>query len=111
MENITLGQISGVMLFLVAFIGAGIVLVGYVKKGLKKVLQDELEPIKDQLNEDAMAIRRNELMRVFHILKSGGELDSDEKMHYHKTYDEYIEHHGNSYIKELNDKYVKEGKI
>ena len=111
MENITLGQISGIMLFLASFIGAGIVLLGYIKKGLKKVLQDELESIKEQLKEDSTAIRRNELMRVFHILKSAGELDSDEKVHYHKNYDEYTREGGNSYIKELNDKYVKEGRI
>ena len=111
MENITLGQISGVMIFLATFIGTGILLLGYIKKALKIALQAELKPIKKQLSDDSTAIRRNELMRVFHILKSGGELDSDEKMHYHKTYDEYIESGGNSYVKELNDKYVKEGKI
>lgn len=111
MENITLGQIKDIMLFLATFIGTGITLMVYIKKGLKKVLQDELEPIKKQLKDESTAIRRNELMRVFHILKSGGELDSDEKVHYHKNYDEYIESGGNSYVKELNDKYVKEGKI
>lgn len=111
MENITLGQISGVMIFLATFIGTGILLLGYIKKALKIALQAELKPVKEQLNDDAMAIRRNELMRVFHILHSGGELDSDEKMHYHKTYDEYIKSGGNSYIKELNDKYVREGRV
>lgn len=111
MENMTLGQISNVMLFLATFIGTAILLSVYIKKALKLALKDELEPIKKQLSEDSTAIRRNELMRVFHILKSGGELDSDEKMHYHKVYDEYIKEGGNSYIKELNDKYVMEGKI
>ena len=111
MENITLGQIKDIMFFLATFIATAITLIAYIKKGFKRVLQEELKPIKKQLSEDAMTIRRNELMRVFHILKSNGELDSDEKMHYHKTYDEYLENKGNSYIKELNDKYVKEGKI
>lgn len=111
MENITLGQINGIMLFLATFIGTGIILSVYIKKALKLALKDELEPIKKQQTDNSMAIRRNELMRVFHILKSSGELDSDEKMHYHKTYDEYTKEGGNSYIKELNDKYVMEEKI
>lgn len=111
MENITLGQIHSIMIFLGSFIGLLIVLLKYGKKVLTTALQDELKPIKDQQKQDSIAIKRNELMRVFHILKSGDKLDSDEKMHYHKVYDEYIDEGGNSYIKELNDKYVKEGKL
>ena len=70
MENVTLGQIQGFMLFLATFVGTGICLSVYIKKVLKIALKDELEPIKKQLCEDATTIRRNELMRVFHILKS-----------------------------------------
>ena len=45
MENITLGQISAVVLFLGAFIGGIIVLYGYIKKWLKSTIKDELDDI------------------------------------------------------------------
>lgn len=45
MENITLGQISAVILFLGTFIGGIIVLYGYIKKWLKTTIKHELEDV------------------------------------------------------------------
>lgn len=45
MENITLGQISAVIIFLGTFISGIIILYGYIKKWLKATIKDELDDI------------------------------------------------------------------
>ena len=49
MENITLGQISAVILFLGTFISGIIVLYGYIKKWLKTTIKHELEDVYNRI--------------------------------------------------------------
>lgn len=65
MENITLGQISAIALFLTAFIGAIIILYGYIKKWLKTNINKELESVYtriETLEQDSRKIKEESLI-------------------------------------------------
>lgn len=56
MENITLGSINSVIIFIAGFIGTCAVLYGFIKKWLKQVIDQELQQLKgrvDKLEEDS----------------------------------------------------------
>lgn len=59
MENITLGQISAVVLFLGTFIGGLIVLYNYIKKWLKSTIKDELDDIYKRIETLESDSKRN----------------------------------------------------
>lgn len=55
MENITLGEIEKAILFLVSLIGG----VEFLAYRMRKWLQQEMKPLKDELNENSLNTMKN----------------------------------------------------
>lgn len=55
MENITLGEIEATILFLVSLIGG----VEFLAFRMRKWLQKEIQPLKDELNENSLNTMKN----------------------------------------------------
>lgn len=106
MDNITLGQIKDVVLFLVAIIGGVSSLYALLMKGIKL----QLQPIKDDLKDEKMKRLKSELT-TFMFLAEQGNLSNEQKILAHEDYDEYIANKGNSYIHDRFEILKKEGKI
>lgn len=119
MENITLGQISAVVLFLGGFLGGICVLFKYIRKLLKQASKEEFDTInknivdlKNEINKLGISDCKNFLVSCFGKIDSGLSLDESEKERFHEVYDIYTnEYHQNSYIHERYEKFKKEGKI
>lgn len=119
MENVTLGQINTIILFLGGFIGGIIVLVVYFKKGLKSALKEDFDGIrkdindlKEDINEIGISDCKNFLINCFAKIEAGQELDETEKERYSECYDLYTnKYHKNSFIHTKHEKLVKEGKL
>lgn len=59
MENITLGNLEGAIIFAVSFIGAIEFLALRMRKYIKTTMQDEIEPLKKELNENSLNTMKN----------------------------------------------------
>lgn len=106
MEDITLGQIKDIVLFIVALVGG----IGTLYKLLMIGIKKQLEPINNELRKEKISRLKSELT-TFMYLAENGELSNEQKMLAHEDYDMYIEMGGNSYIKEKIEALHKEGKL
>lgn len=112
MENITLGQISVIVLFLVALTSGLITLFKYLKKWLLAALKDEFGEIRSDINEIGISVCKNFLVSCFAKLEKGETLDETELERLYEEYDVYTNrYHQNSYIHARFDKIRKEGKL
>ena len=59
MENITLGDLSGILLFAVAFIGAIEFLALRMRRYIKNTMQDEIEPLRKELKQNSLNTMKN----------------------------------------------------
>ena len=59
MENITLGQISTLVGFLVVLIGGIEFLALRMRKYIKKTMQDEIDPLKEELKKNSLNTMKN----------------------------------------------------
>lgn len=59
MENVTLGDISKLMLFAVSFIGAIEFLAFRMRKYIKTTMQDEIAPLKKDVAENSLNTMKN----------------------------------------------------
>lgn len=115
MENITLGQIAGGVLFLTGFIGGVILLLRYIKIGLKKLFKEELDPIKNGLYNVDENSTKNYLSKCFNDLRQGQQLSEANKKRIYEQMDHYTkpkEDGGlgcNSYIHKEFEDLKKEG--
>jgi hypothetical protein len=106
MDNITLGQIKDIILWLVAITGGIGALYGLLMKGIKNIFN----PVIDDLKKEKMQRLKSELT-TFMYLGENGTISNEQKMLAHEEYDEYINNGGNSYIKNKFESLVKEGKL
>ena len=106
MENITLGQISDVIMYLVAIAGG----IGALYKLLMAGIKKQLDPINDELKKEKMSRLKSELT-TFMYLAEQSNISNEQKILAHEDYDEYIRNHGNSYIHDKFESLHKEGKI
>lgn len=108
MENITLGNIIGILTFAVTFIGAIEFLAMRMRKFIKYTVKDEIEPIKtevnkikEELNENSLNTMKNTICNE--LIPISERVDVGEK---------YIEKGGNGAVKirvhQLEEKYNKE---
>lgn len=116
MENITLGEIASVVSFLVAFIGGASVLFIYMKKGLKTLFKEELEPIKEQVDKNNKLIQevdmnstKNYLSKCFNDLRKGQEISEANMQRIYEQMEHYSQMGGNSYIHKEFEDLKKEG--
>lgn len=130
MANITLGNLSSEILFLITLIGGIIALVTYIKKALNVVIQEQLKPINEAIelkltviNTDIKDIKssiyelgindcKNFLTIEFARLLRGEELSRDEIVWIYHNYEKYTNVYGqNSYIHEQFVKLKNLGKL
>ena len=106
MEDITLGQIRDVVLFIVALAGGIGGLYALLMKGIKKLLQ----PINDELTHEKMSRLKSDLTTLM-CLAENGVISNEQKMLAHEEYDEYVQNKGNSWVHDKFESLHKEGKI
>lgn len=118
MENITAGQFVAAVAFLGAFIGA----IQYVKSTLKtfltEMLKDEFKDLNSKIDgldkkvdKVDMQACKNFLVRYLADIDRGDPINEPEKQRFWEEYEHYINCGGNSYIKEWVEKLKKEGKL
>ena len=118
MENISLGQISGIITFLSVFIGAITGLIAFFRVFLSKVLKPLNEKI-DCLEKISITNRNNvelELIKMFLVnfindIEQGNHKTQIQKENAYELYDRYKILGGNSYVHDSWNKLIKEGKI
>lgn len=117
MENITLGQIAKSLAFIVALIGSVVYLKKGTIKGLSKVIDSQLEPIKTEIKELKEETSKNNLSSIKTDLINLMELadkmtiSAEQKIRSYELYDYYCQHGGNSYVHDKWEKLKKEGKL
>lgn len=118
MENITLGQISITITFVVAFIGG----VKYILNDMNKVVEKALKPtndkidklesnLKSEISKSDMNSTKNFLVARISEIKANQPLDDISKERFWEQYEHYINLGGNSYIKNEVERLKKEGKL
>ena len=94
MENITIGQIGGALVFLTTLIGA----VEFLALRMRKFIQNEIKPLKEELNKNSLNTMKNTICneniplseRIIvgkEYLEKGG--NGAVKIYYHKLEEEY----------------------
>lgn len=93
--NITLGQMSAFLTFLVGFISALV----YLSKVLKKTIEKVLEPMNNNIKELDISQCKNFLVRYLKDVEQGNKLDQVEIERAYEIYDHYTNDlKQNSYI-------------
>lgn len=108
MENITLGDLSKMILFAVSLIGAIEFLALRMRKYIKTTMQDEIEPLKTELRKNSLNTMKNTICNE--------KIPLSERVSVGK---EYIEHGGNGAVKiylhqiekDYEEELKKEGRI
>lgn len=115
MEQITLGQLKDIAVFLVAMGGAFFSIWMFLQKGMKKVLEptnkkiDELGRKIDKVDKNATM---NFIVSCFNTIETGTKLDGVSMMRLKEQYEHYIKDlNGNTYIHDEYEKFKKEGKL
>lgn len=101
MENITLGNIEAIIVFLVTFIGAIEFLALRMRKYIKTTMKDEIDPLKKELKQNSLNTMKNTICNEM--------IPLSERVIVGK---EYIDKGGNGAVKilvhTLEEKYEKE---
>lgn len=108
MENITLGQISKILLFIVEFVGVIVTII----LAMKKILKAQFKPINEKIDKLDKNQCRNYLVDFLADVEIGITKEDTQIKRAYEVYDHYsIDLHGNSYIHDKWEKLKKEGKI
>ncbi len=117
MENITLGQMAQGLAFMVALIGSVVYLKKGTVKGLAKVIDCHLKPIKEEIKVIKEETTKNNLSSIktdlinFMELADKKTISTEQKMRSYELYDYYCQHGGNSYVHDKWENLKKEGKL
>ena len=118
MENITLGDISTALAFLVALGGSVAAIVGAVKKALRSMFDEQMKEINARMDKQEASIKKIDLENCKNFLVSflakaewDSVADAIEIQRFWEEYQHYTESGGNSYIKEKVAKLKAEGKL
>ncbi|MBR6689759.1 MAG: hypothetical protein IKL65_00310 [Bacilli bacterium] len=104
MENITLGQISNLLLFIAELGGVTITII----VAMKKILNKQLEPINQKIDKLDLNDCKNFLVRFLADVERGQVMDEVEEKRAHDVYDHYRNDlNGNSYIEDKWNKLMK----
>ena len=107
MENITIGQINGFLVYIVGLIG----ILTTVYKTAKSGIDKGLKPINDKIDKVDINATKNYLVARISEIKAGKELDDIAKERFVEQYDHYIQLGGNSYIKLEVEKLKQDNKL
>ena len=117
MENLSLGEISKALAFVIGLISS----ITYIKKGtvksLTSVIANNLEPIKREIKDLKEETTKNNLSSIKTDLINLMELaeketiSTEQKIRAHELYDYYYKHGGNSYVHDKWERLIKENKL
>lgn len=108
MENITLGQINSVMVFIIAMMGSFVAIYVFLKNGMTKILQ----PINDKIDKVDRNATMNYLVARMDEIDKGEILDGVAKKRFIDEYEHYTKDlKGNTYIHDEYERLKKENKL
>lgn len=107
MENITIGQITTLILGLGALIGG----IEFLLVRFNKIFDTKLKPINNRLNEIEISSDKNFIVRFLADIEQGNVVDEVEKERFYEIYKRYKELGGNSYVSHKVEKLQKEDKL
>lgn len=116
--NLTIDDISALIVFLVGLIGG----IGYLHKTLKdwlemllddkfKALDKKISELEGKIDKVDMEACKNFLVRFLADVENGAKITESEKMRFWEEYKHYADNGGNSYIKEWVERLKREGKL
>ena len=118
MENITLGQISIAITFMVGFLGGVGFLYKSIKGFLEKLILEQFEPFNTNIDDLKKNVERvdmesckNYLVRCLGDFEHGNKLSDVEQERFWEEYEHYLMIGGNSYIKHRVEKLQQEKKL
>ena len=120
MENISIGQIAGIISLISVFIGAIASIIAFYKSFISKILKpidqkiNHLEKIsiaKKAIKTGSMNDFKFVLVNFINDTENGIEKSQIQKQNAYELYDRYLLLGGNSYIHDKFEKLIKEGKI
>jgi hypothetical protein len=119
LENITLGQVAAVIIFVGGLIGGIKYLKKELKEALKEMLNDQFDEVNDKLDAMQASLKKvdtqtckNFLVRFLADVERGDHVYDDEKRRFWEEYDHYIDElKENSYVKEWANRLIDEGKL
>ena len=106
MDNITLGQLSGIMVWLIGFGTATLTIVKAVKSAISK----SFVPIEKKIDDVDLNATKNFLVRCIADIDRNG-IDPVTKMRFYEQFEHYQKMGGNSYIRDEVERLKKEGKL
>lgn len=108
MNEITLGQIESILLWLTGF-GGGIAI---IVKAVKKAIEAGFKPVNDKIDRVDKNATMNYLVEVMDKVDNGHKLEGVARKRFFDEYEHYTEDlDGNTYVKEEYDRLKKEGKL
>lgn len=116
MEDITVGQIGIGVTFLVGLITGIGYLTALIKKSIKSVLQEELKPLNDKIDEMQKELKKTDMEATKNFLVSFlanaeyNPVNEIELQRFYEEYEHYTKMGGNTYIKDKVEK-LKEKNI
>ena len=112
MDNITLGQISNLMVWVLGFGGSTIAII----TAIKKAVASAFKPINSKIDNVDMNSTKNFLVRCIADIDRNG-IDDVTRLRFYEQYEHYSKPKsegglgGNSYIKDEVERLKKEGKL
>lgn len=107
MENITIGQITTIIVGFVALISG----VEFLLIRFNKLFDTKLAPINTRLNQIELSSDKNFIVRFLADIEEGNQVDEVERERFYEIYQRYKELGGNSYVSHKVEKLQKEGKL
>lgn len=101
MENITLNELSNLLIFIITFISS----IGTLLIGIKTIFNKQLKPLEESIENLDRNQCKNYLVRFLADIERGENFDDVEIKRAYDVYDHYVKDlNGNSYI---HDKWEK----
>jgi len=108
MQDITLGQIENLMVWVTGFIGG----IWIIVKAVKKAIDKGFEPINKAINSVDKNATMNYLVARMDEIDNGQKLEGVPRKRFLEEYEHYTKDlGGNTYIHEEYDRLKKEGKL
>ena len=118
MADITIGQISSVLIIIVSLITSVTYLKTHINSWIRDAISDDLEEIKGEIREanerlDTVDMEscKNYLVGELTKLDQGGWFDEVEKERFYEQYEHYKKMGGNTYIETKVKRMQKEDKL
>jgi len=106
MNDVTLGQISNLMVWILGFGGSTIAII----TAIKKAVASAFKPINNKIDNVDMNATKNFLVRCIADMERH-EIDQVTKMRFYEQFEHYQKLGGNSYITSEVERLKKEGKL